>query len=112
MQHDRAIAFEQFLDEHLPGYATWRKRRSDEFNAIHRLADARYPRIETTSVSNDRLAQTRAIRDTIASERRKKDFIRRRERAWGKAHPNPLTLDKKLDLTAAFNRVYVPIDWS
>jgi hypothetical protein len=46
-QESRAIALQRFLEEQLPAYATWSQSRHEEIRSIEKLADIRYPLIDT-----------------------------------------------------------------
>ena len=78
--------------------------------SIEKLADIRYPLINTDPLEADTIARGNANRANIDTERRKKDFIRRHRRNWENKHPSPLTLEKRLELEAEFSRHYMPVD--
>jgi hypothetical protein len=109
-QESRAIALQRFLEEQLPAYATWRQSQHEQFRSIDKLADIRYPLIDTAALQNDVIPRNQAIRGNADTERRKKDFIRRHQRNWEDKHPSPLTWDKRRELEAEFSRTYMPVD--
>jgi hypothetical protein len=49
----RVIALQRFLEEQLPEYATWSQSRHEEIRSIEKLADIRYPLIDTAPLQAD-----------------------------------------------------------
>jgi hypothetical protein len=103
-----------YIREHHPEFAEWCDRRDQHRLKVWDLARRRYPRKATTDAElvANRLLHIQLIQENEAMERRKKAWINRQNNAWDKAHPTPLTWEKRNELEAEFTKQYVPIDRS
>ena len=110
---DREQALEAYIREHFPPYAEWADRRARHFDALQHLAQRVYPeRKLTPDQRSHRLLLAQVNRENLATERRKKAWLNRKRREWERAHPNPLTWERRKELQTAFSVQYGPIDRS
>ena len=106
---DREQALYTYIREHFPPFAEWAERRARYFDALQHLAQKRYPRRQLTPEQrSDRLLLSQVTRENVATDRRKKAWLNRKHREWDKAHPNPLTSEKRRELEAAFSAQHGP----
>ena len=110
---DREQALDAYIREHFPPYAEWADRRA-RFSDTVKIKDVvqkRYPERQLTPEQrSNRLLLSQVIRENLATEKRKKAWLSRKHRDWDKAHPNPLTREKRRELEHAFSAQYGPID--
>jgi hypothetical protein len=110
---DREAALHAYILEHHPDYAGWLKRRNAHRRDLWQEAERRYPQKRATpEMLTNRLLYVQLIKENAALERRKKAWLSRQARAWDKAHPTPLTWEKRQELEAEFAKRYVPTDRS
>ena len=110
---DREQALYTYIREQFPPYAEWAERRARYFEAVRDLAQKRYPERQLTPEQrSNRLLLSQVIRENLATEKRKKAWLSRKHRDWDKAHPNPLTREKRRELEDAFSAQYGPTNRS
>jgi hypothetical protein len=97
-RQDREHALYAYIMEHFPAYRAWEEAQTKYGLAIWDEAQRRFPQPGTRGMDAGRV---RAEVDRKRAAYRKLQITQ-----WFKAHPNPLTWEKRRELEAEFAKTY------
>jgi hypothetical protein len=93
-EQDREVALHAYILVRHAEYADWLKRRNAHRRELWQTAERQYPQQPVTMLPN-RLLRLQRLEENAAMERRKKAWFNRQAKEWDKAHPTPLTWEKR-----------------